>query len=1116
MLSKLISLVVIFLLFLFFTNTSFAQEKQISLVNPIRGADFWEYKHQILETPKAQYEQISKSNLSATWLVRYDALKDESVVNFLKSLNVKQEVGVFIEITPTLASDANVKYNESPNWHYPKSVFLTGYSPEDRIKLIDQTFKKYKEVLSKDPKSVGAWWIDAFSLNYMREKYRIEANLDVADQFSTDQYQVWGQYWSTPFYPSKKNALMPAQSKENKIGVVTTQWAVRDPFNGYGNGVTDSTYSVQANDYLLHDLGTDYFEKLLSIYPFVTVGLENDFSWSEFGGEYTKQIEVIARGQREGKVSVLTMADYASFYRNKYPNLSPDVLIFASDPLGGSGKVVWYQNLKYRLGWFFGPYGSAIRDLRIYNDSSEEDCFKIACDTLNMATNATKALDDVTFGSRWVIDEGRVSDVKVQNQNGEAQISYTNQAGNDRAIRMLENDIEVNGKIYTIPGAILEIYNPANQSKVSQVNEVDTSLDLGNTLLVQGVGLIKFIGFVVVFLLLPGWVITKRLILSAPVGIALFGIVSYVLGYLNLTYLVWSIPLVALVFIKKVGLPKIEKIKLEKSDLFGISVFLFGVVSWMLTTYKNGLPFNYGFGYWGPNGHDAIWHLGLIEQLKGALPPQNPIFAGVNLTNYHYLYDLLIARASVMFVIDPQDLLFRFFPLLFSILTGLLGYQLTKQIARRWDIKNPKLAAILAMFFIYFGGSLGWIISFLRNKTFGGESMFWSQQAISTQINPPFAISVVLLLSGILMLGTMGKNKTYQLWPIILLFGVLIGFKAYAGVLILGALCLFGVEKMIFRRDFRYVAIFIGTFLLSLLVFLPSNSGSNSLFVLSPFWLVKSMIESPDRLFWERFNLTLDSGVFYKVIPGYLLAILIFLVGNLGWKFFGLGVFKRLLKERVIFWIIVLGFAASMLFVQKGNSWNVVQFFYYSSLLISIFVGIFIAKLSQVLPKAVFYVLLLLVIITTIPTSWDTLTHYTPVRPSSYLPKDEINALNFLKMQPSGIVLSFDGSEKDKEKFGAPYPLFIYTSTAYIPAFSSQNAFVADIINLEILGVDYKGRLNVRKDFITSDNKAKELLEKEKIRYIYIPNALGFQPDEGQMGIKRIFENNSVDIYRVF
>ncbi len=270
--------------------------------------------------------------------------------------------------------------------------------------------------------------------------------MDVADQYSTDQYQVWGQYFSTPFYPTKQNALMPAQTPANKIGVVTIQWATRDPYNGYGNGATDSTYSVQVNDYLLHKLDVNYFEKILAIYPQVTVGLENDFNWDKNGPEYTKQIHLLKSKQQQGQLVLKTMSEFAVSYQAIHPNLSPNVLIYASDPLGTDGKVVWYQNPRYRIGLFYKPEeGLFIRDLRTYSDGAQELCFTKACEKLGLAFSPIQVVDDVNFGSKWVIDQGKLKDWQVSQKDNSVELSYLTPSGHRRVVTLSGNDRNIVG-----------------------------------------------------------------------------------------------------------------------------------------------------------------------------------------------------------------------------------------------------------------------------------------------------------------------------------------------------------------------------------------------------------------------------------------------------------------------------------------------------------------------------------------------------------------------------------------------------------------------------------------------------------------------------------------------
>ncbi|MDO8452641.1 MAG: hypothetical protein Q7S79_02720, partial [bacterium] len=181
-------------------------------------------------------------------------------------------------------------------------------------------------------------------------------------------------------------------------------------------------------------------------------------------------------------------------------------------------------------------------------------------------------------------------------------------------------------------------------------------------------------------------------------------------------------------------------------------VVITGVLTWVLTMVKSGLVYPYGMGFWGPNGHDAVWHLALIEGLKrNSL--EMPIFAGEQIKNYHIGFDLLLAWTSKLTGIPAVNLYFQVLPIVTSILIGYLTYLLVS----KWS--GSKSQALWSTFFVYFGGSLGFVVSLFREQTIGGESMFWSQQGISTLINPPFALSLVFLLSGLLALLSYTKKK---------------------------------------------------------------------------------------------------------------------------------------------------------------------------------------------------------------------------------------------------------------------------------------------------------------------------------------------------------------------
>lgn len=334
----------------------------ITVVNPVRLSS---YNPDPVSSIKSQIYQINKRNINSTWLLTSDVLQNEKMVMMFKNLNDSQEIGLFLEVTPGFSSRAGVIYNETGSWHHASSVFLSGYKQSDRIKLIDNIFSDFKNKFGYYPKSVGAWWIDSYSLEYMENNYGITANLSCADQFSTDGYQIWGTYWSTPYFPSKFNSAMPSQSEINKIGVVTIQWAHRDPADGY----YDSRFSTQ--DYFTTPgKKIEYFNYLVDTYLHrgdnefsqITIGLEGDFLPETYQGEFSSQLDKVVevRSKKAGKD--VTMSDFSEWYRSKFTNNSPNHLI--------EGEISWFNTPFYRIGFKKDPV--EIIDLRVYSDETRE------------------------------------------------------------------------------------------------------------------------------------------------------------------------------------------------------------------------------------------------------------------------------------------------------------------------------------------------------------------------------------------------------------------------------------------------------------------------------------------------------------------------------------------------------------------------------------------------------------------------------------------------------------------------------------------------------------------------------------------------------------------------
>lgn len=556
-----------------------------------------------------------------------------------------------------------------------------------------------------------------------------------------------------------------------------------------------------------------------------------------------------------------------------------------------------------------------------------------------------------------------------------------------------------------------------------------------------------------------------------------------------------------------------------KKNIKAILLIMLGTISWSLVMVKSGWVYDFGMGFWGANGHDGIWHIALVESLsRGSLG--SPVFSGESLQNYHIGFDLLVVLLHRITTIPVINLYFQIIPPVLSFLVGYLTYKFVLL----WQ-KN-KTKALWSTFFVYFGGSIGWLVGLVRNGSFGGESMFWSQQAVSTLVNPPFALSLVFILLGLISLLKLKKKFSLKYLALsALFFGLLIQIKVYAGLLVLGGLFVSGVWNILKKKNSGVLKVFASSLLFSLIIFAPFNKSAGSLVVFQPFWFLETMMTYTDRVGWERFYSAMTNyrlgGQWLKTIAAYGVAFVIFYYGNLGTRVimeFGIARWitnKKLDEFKVLFISIILaGVAIPMFFLQKGTPWNTIQFFYYTLFFVSILAGVTLGEIK--IKKSILGVIILL----TIPTTLITLSrHYIPSRPPAKISNEELEALEFLSGEPSGVVLTFpfDRELAKLAESNPPRSLYLYESTSYVSAFSKKDVYLEDEVNLNITNYQWKKRREESLEFLETlnQNAARNFLKENNISYVYWVNDQRAKLGEGQLRMEKIFENGEVDIYKV-
>ena len=547
---------------------------------------------------------------------------------------------------------------------------------------------------------------------------------------------------------------------------------------------------------------------------------------------------------------------------------------------------------------------------------------------------------------------------------------------------------------------------------------------------------------------------------------------------------------------------------------------------------KSGIGYDFGLGFWGPNGHDGIWHIALAKSFSRTLTLDNPVFAGEVLKNYHLGFDLLMATIHKLTSIPINTLYFQILPVIFSILIGWLVYVFMNL----W--KRSRREIFWTLVFVYFGSGFGLVITLLRDGIVSGESMFWSQQAMSTLVNPPFALSLIFILAGLVFLLKYKKSQNLRNLIISsLLFGLLIQVKVYAGILVLGGLFVSGIYLYIKSKKTYILQTFFYSLLISLLVFLPFNRLSGGVLVWQPFWFLETMMSYSDRLGWERFYSAMTTykmgKIWLKSVPTYGVAFVIFLVGNMGARIIGFYyllkvICKKIKLDEFLVFLISIMIAAviiPMFFVQSGTPWNTIQFFYYFLFIFCFFAGISTSQIIKKVKPVMKITTTLLVLLLAFYGVVATLVHYLPSTPPSKISSDEYEALEFLSEQPGGVVLTypFDKYKSRQAAAYAPRPMYLYESTSYVSAYSDKEVFLEDEVNANILGYDWQDRREEVLEFISNldEQKGRDFLENNKIRYLYLVRSISPLPGEElklgtkQLGLEKIYGNLVVSVYRV-
>ena len=357
----------------------------INIINFIRQTDYRvENSDSLLfEAVQEQLKLLNKYKLPATFLLQYDALINPDYQDLLKKeLNPASEIGGWFEITQPQVEAAGLHWRGEHSWvSHANIAFTTGYSPQEREKLVDVYMEKFKEIFGKYPASMGSWFIDAHTLAYMYDKYNITASCNCKDQIGTDGYTLWGGYWNQAYYPSRLNAYMPAQTTENQIPVPVFRMLGSDPIYQYDFGLGGNSQGVISLEPVYPKSGmnrdwVNYFLESIVNQPslafnYAQAGQENSFTWEAMRKGLEMQIPILDSLMKQNKIRVETLGKSGLWFKEQFKHTPATAVTTLTDIRNEGRKSVWFNSRYYRANLLWEGKSFRFRDIHLFNEKFE-------------------------------------------------------------------------------------------------------------------------------------------------------------------------------------------------------------------------------------------------------------------------------------------------------------------------------------------------------------------------------------------------------------------------------------------------------------------------------------------------------------------------------------------------------------------------------------------------------------------------------------------------------------------------------------------------------------------------------------------------------------------------
>ena len=346
----------------------------------------------------------------STVLFQYDALIDPRYRRLADEYADRCEYGLWLELTEPQLVDAGLVWHGRYPWDWQNNVnFLHGYAPEDRVRLIDAAFRKFRELYGYYPKVFGCWAIDAFSFKYIENTYEVSAACICRDQYGTDGITMWGGYYNGGYYPCENNLLCPAARTDDRMRTPVFRMLGPDPIRQYDMGLGDpDACQLVSTLEPVYPLGGGsrewvewYFREIFNgkslSHAYAQMGQENSFGWEEIQKGLPMQFEILDRETKAGRVELTTLGEAGEWFASSFDETPPAAMCVDSDPFEEGYRTVWYNCKNYRMNVLYRDGIAWIRDFQLFDGGFHEKYLDRPEDLANCAFFNLPVMDGFRF-----------------------------------------------------------------------------------------------------------------------------------------------------------------------------------------------------------------------------------------------------------------------------------------------------------------------------------------------------------------------------------------------------------------------------------------------------------------------------------------------------------------------------------------------------------------------------------------------------------------------------------------------------------------------------------------------------------------------------------------------